>query len=120
MKHFFASWFGLTIAAAIMIWLLPGMTAVGNEALAIIGFALFMALINASIKPFVKLLTLPITILTIGIFGLILNILFIELASWLSVSIIGVGIHIDGFWWALIGSLILTFISSIVENILKD
>jgi putative membrane protein len=120
MKRFFASWFGLTIAAAIMIWLLPGLTPVGNKALAIIGFALFMALINASVKPLIKLLTLPITILTLGIFGLVLNVLFMELAAWLSVSIFGVGIAIASFWWALIGSLILTLITSIISSILKN
>lgn len=60
MKDFLIRWLVLTVAAAVMVVLLPGMTAVGQPPiLGIAVFALFMALINASIKPVTQLIALP-------------------------------------------------------------
>ena len=50
----------------------------------------------------------------VGIVALVINWLFMELASWLAVSIFGVGVTIDGFWWSVLGSLIMSIVSAIV------
>ncbi len=121
MGRFIAQWITLTIAAGVMVWLLPGMRPVGDNTLfAVGGFALFMALINASIKPIVHLLALPFSILSLGLAALVINVLFMRLASWLSVSIFGFGIAIDGFWWAVLGSLVMAIVSGIVGAIIGD
>jgi putative membrane protein len=118
MRTFLTSWLIMTIAAAVMVAVVPGMTAVGEPPiLGIAAFALFMALINASIKPIVHLISLPFAILTLGILTLIINWLFMRLASWLAVSLFGVGVYIDGFWWSVIGSLIMTIVSGIVSAV---
>ncbi|CAN5291758.1 phage holin family protein [soil metagenome] len=70
-------------------------------------FALVLALLNAIVKPLLILLTLPITILTLGIFLIIINVLIVMLADKF-VS----GIHIDGFLWAFIFGLLLSIITS--------
>ena len=62
-----------------------------------------LALVNIFIKPFVFLLTLPINILTIGLFTLVINALMIILVTY-----IVPGFTVDGFWWALLLSLLLT------------
>ena len=68
MKDFLMRWLVLTVAAAVMVVLLPGMTAVGQPPiLGIAVFALFMALINASIKPVTQLIALPFSILTLAV-----------------------------------------------------
>ena len=86
MKDFLIRWLVLTVAAAVMVVLLPGMTAVGQPPiLGIAVFALFMALINASIKPVTQLIALPFSILTFGLLYLVINWLFMRLASWLVV-----------------------------------
>lgn len=106
----------MAIACAAMVWLLPGMHAVGNPAiLGIVVFALFMALLNASIKPVVQLLALPVSVLTLGLFALIINWLFMELASWLSLSLFGVGVVVGGFWWSVLGSIVISLVSGIVN-----
>lgn len=98
-----------------MVLVLPGMEVIGDPPIfGIVIFALFMALINASIKPIVHLLALPFSILSFGLVALIINWLFMLLASWLAISLFGVGVTIDGFWWSVIGSLIMSVVSSIV------
>ena len=74
MEHFISRWLVLTIAAGVMVTLLPGMYAVGEPPILGIGaFALFLALINASIKPIVHTIALPFSILSFGLIALIIN-----------------------------------------------
>ena len=74
-------------------------------------FVMALGLLNAIVKPILVILTLPITILTLGIFLIILNVLMVILAGkWVN------GIHIDGFWWALVFGLLLSFISSVISG----
>ena len=121
MEHFISRWLVLTIAAGVMVTLLPGMRAVGEPPILGIGaFALFLALINASIKPIVHTIALPFSILSFGLIALIINWLFMELASWLAISLFDVGVTIDGFWWSVIGSLIMAIVSGIVGTVIQD
>ena len=111
----------MSIAAAVMVLLLPGMEPIGEPpVLGIIAFALFMALINATIKPVIQLVALPFSIVTFGLISLIINWLFMRLASWLAVSLFGVGVFIDGFWWAVLGSLIMSIVSGIVGLFIRS
>ncbi len=106
---------------AVMVGLLPGRAAVGQPPiLGIAVFALFMALINASIKPVTQLIALPFSILTFGLLYLVINWLFMRLASWLAISLFGVGVLVHGFWWAVLGSLIMSIVSGIVGSIVRD
>jgi len=75
--------------------------------------AIVLAILNAIVKPLLILLTLPITIFTLGIFLFVINALIILLAD----KFIA-GIQVDGFWWALIFSLILSLLVSLLESIL--
>ncbi|MEO6537360.1 MAG: phage holin family protein [Ferruginibacter sp.] len=74
-------------------------------------FAVVLALLNAIVKPILILLTLPITIITLGIFLFVINALIILLAARVMD-----GIKIDGFWWALLFSIILSIFSSGVQK----
>ncbi len=77
-------------------------------------FVIVLAILNAIIKPLLIILTLPITIITLGIFLLIINVFMIILAG----KFVD-GIHIDGFWWALIFGALLSFASSAISNLQK-
>lgn len=77
-------------------------------------FALVLAFLNAIVKPILIVLTLPITILTLGIFLIIINVLIILLAGRM-VS----GIHIDGFIWAFIFGILLSVLSSLLSKLEK-
>jgi putative membrane protein len=98
------------IAVMAVQWLLPGVNVDGFMTGIIVALAL--AFFNALVKPILIFLTLPATIVTLGLFLLVINAVIILLADWL-VS----GFHVDGFWWALIFSIILSFVTSIFNGI---
>lgn len=74
-------------------------------------FVIVLGILNAIVKPILILLTLPITILTLGIFLLVINVLMVILADKFVE-----GIHIDGFWWAFIFGILLSFLSSAISK----
>ena len=78
-------------------------------------FALVLACLNAVIKPILVFLTFPITIVTLGLFLFVINALIILLAAKLMD-----GIRIDGFWWALLFSIILSIFSSAMNTAFAD
>jgi putative membrane protein len=71
--------------------------------------ALVLAILNAIVKPILIILTFPITIITLGLFLFVINACMILLAA----HLIG-GFRVDGFWWALLFSLLLSTISSLL------
>lgn len=78
-------------------------------------FVLILGILNALVKPILVILTLPITILTLGLFILIINVLMVFLAAkFLD------GIQIDGFWWAFLFTILLSFLSSSVNSLVKS
>lgn len=87
---------------------------IANITTAII-FALVLACLNAIIKPILVLLTLPITVITLGLFLFVINAAIILLAAKLMN-----GIRIDGFWWALLFSIILSIFSSAINTAFGD
>ena len=78
-------------------------------------FVLVLGFLNAIIRPILVILTLPITILTLGIFLLIINVLMVILAG----KFVD-GIHIDGFLWAFVFGILLSFLSSTLSGLLKE
>ncbi len=73
--------------------------------------AVVLAILNAIVKPILIILTLPITIITLGLFLFVINALIILLAARFVT-----GFTVDGFWWALLFSLLLSVLSSILYN----
>ncbi len=74
--------------------------------------ALVLALLNTFIKPILVILTFPITIITLGLFLFVINAIIILLADKFMD-----GIRIDGFWWALLFSLLLSVVSSFAQSL---
>ena len=99
---------GLTAA------LLPGIHIVPFSYTTLLLLGLVFGVINAIIRPVVNLLSLPITILSLGLWQLVLNALMLYLGS-LFVS----ELKIDGFWWAILGGIVMGIIGAILEGIFK-
>jgi putative membrane protein len=74
-------------------------------------FAIVLALLNVFAKPLLILLTLPVTILTLGLFLFVINALMVLLASRFVE-----GFRIDGFWWGLLFSLLLSVVMSLIDR----
>lgn len=88
-------------------YLLPGVT-VDSFVTALIA-AVVLGLVNAFIKPFIMLLTLPINVLTLGLLGIIINALMVLL-----VDMVVPGFTVDGFLWAIIFGVVLAIVNGIL------
>jgi len=100
------------LAVAIAAYLLPNVEI--NSFVTAIIVAVVLAVINTFIKPIVNVLALPINILTLGLFSFVINGAFIYIAS----RFID-GFYVAGFWWAVIFSIVLSLISSVLSMIAK-
>ncbi|WP_415372819.1 phage holin family protein [Patiriisocius sp. Uisw_047] len=98
------------LAVVLLAKLLPGVAVDGYVSAIVV--AVVLALLCFIVKPVLVILTIPITILTLGLFLLVINAVIILLADYL----IG-DFAVDGFWWALIFSLLLSFVQSILFSI---
>ena len=114
--EFIVNWLVTAIAVAVAAFIVPGIQPYGTDAawVSFIFVALFLGLINSLVKPIVSVVSLPLTILTLGIFQLVINSLMLELASYLSVNLVGSGISIASFGSAFIGAIIVSIVSAIV------
>lgn len=81
--------------------------------------ALVFTLVNAIVKPIVKVLSLLFYILTLGLFFLVVNALMLLLTSWLT-SFTDYGISVDGFWTAVLAGLVISIISLVLSLVLPD
>ena len=104
---------------ALAIWLatlvVGGLVVVGGDetsttVLVFLGVALVFSLVNAVVKPIVKLLALPLYILTLGLFTLVVNAAMLALVGWLSEST-EYGLRVNNFGTAVIGALIVSVVS---------
>jgi len=100
-----------TVAIAITAYILPGVV-VANVFVALV-VAVVLGIINMFLKPILVILTLPINVLMLGLFTFVINGLLVMLAS----SIVP-GFHIDGFWTAVLFSIITSVISGFLDMIL--
>ncbi len=101
------------LAVLLTAYLLPGVH-VEHYGYALL-VALVLAIINALVKPVLVILTIPITFVTFGLFLLVINALMILLVDWL----VG-GFKVDGFWWALLFSLILSLFTGLFNDLIKE
>jgi len=101
------------VAVVILAKILPGV-AVGGYVSAII-VAVVLALLRLIVKPILVFLTFPVTIITLGLFLLVINAVIILMAD----AFID-GFAVDNFWWALLFSLLLSFIQSIFNSFIEE
>jgi len=102
-------WLLTALAVLLAAYILPGVS-VGSFATALL-VALVLSLLNTIVKPVLLILTLPITILTLGLFAFVLNALMVMLTSALVP-----GFFVRNFWWALLFSLIVSLVSSVAHH----
>ncbi|AKQ53548.1 phage holin family protein [Bordetella hinzii] len=104
-------WILNAVALLAVAYLLPGI-AVASFGSALVA-ALVLGLLNMLVKPVLVLLTLPITIVTLGLFLIVLN----ALLFWLAGSILR-GFQVNGFWWAVAGAILYSIISGLLSKLI--
>ena len=101
------------VAILIAVFILPGVHIDGTVTAILVAAAL--GLLNSFIKPFLIILTIPITVLTLGLFLLVINILIIKWAS----EIVP-GFKVDSWFWALLFSFIVSLVSSFINGLIQN
>ena len=102
------------IAIDIIAAIMPGIDVVNNDLGTLLIIGLIFGIVNALIKPLIMLLTCPVVILSLGLFVLVINGLLLLITEQLS----GGRLHIDNFGWAILGGIVMSIISIIVESAL--
>jgi putative membrane protein len=97
----------------VAIQVVPGISFDGDW-LPLLVVALVFGVLNASVRPFLALLTLPLLILTLGLFTLVLNALMLWLTGTVS-NALGLGFHVGGFWAAFLGGLVISIVSTMLS-----
>ncbi|PRY96253.1 putative membrane protein [Jezberella montanilacus] len=103
-------WILNAVALLIVAYLLPGIVVTGFGSALIA--AVVLGLLNVLVKPVLILLTLPVTIVTLGLFLFVIN----ALVFWFVGSILS-GFRVEGFWWAVIGAILYSVISSLLQSL---
>lgn len=123
MKNFVVKTIANAAALAVAIWLLKGITLsgenTGRKAVTLILVALVFGVVNFIVKPVVKLLSFPLFILTLGLITLVINALMLLLTSWMAAKL-HLAFHVDGFWTALVGGVIVSVVAWAMHMILPD
>lgn len=111
------------LALAAAAWLLEGIRVTGDspedQALTLVLVALVFGVINAVIAPVAKLLSLPLVIVTLGLFLIVVNAAMLMLTGWISGEI-GLGFEVTDFWTAVLGAIVITIATWILEAVLPD
>jgi putative membrane protein len=109
MQRFLVHWFLMALALGVTAWILPGVSVASPGALLVA--ALVLGFLNAVLKPVLVILTLPITILSLGIFYLVLNAILFAL-----VAVLVPGFRVAGFGWAFLGAIVMSLLSTFLGS----
>ncbi|MGC4110042.1 MAG: phage holin family protein [Nocardioides sp.] len=126
----FVTWL-LTTAAGVAVatWLINGIYFTGptsgqaelkHKLLPLLLVALILGLVSSFVKPVVTFFSIPFIIFTIGLFLLVINALMLMLTAWIAGGL-GIGFHVQGFWNALWGSIVITVVNWVIDvTVLED
>jgi putative membrane protein len=101
-----------TLAVLITSYLLPGVEVDGFLTAVIV--AVVLGIVNSALKPILVLLTLPITLLTLGLFTFVISAFLVLLVDWLIP-----GFVVVNFWWALLFALVLSLVNAFLNTLSK-
>lgn len=108
-------------ALAVAAWLFDGIAVNGaserNRVLTLLLVALIFGLVNEFVRPAVALLSLPLYLLTLGLFFFIVNALMLWLTSWLA-GVVGLGFAVRGFWTAVFGAIVISIVGWVMGMVL--
>lgn len=118
MTKFLIRWAINAIALYVAVQIVPGIQFSGVWT-GILWLALIFGLLNALVRPLLRFLTCPLIILTLGLFSILINTALLLLTSAIAQSF-SIGFTVDGFWQAVLGSLVISFVSVVMSLILRD
>ena len=121
-RRLLAIWLITAVALAITTWLVSGIEINGGAGSLLIVAAIF-GLVNTILGPIARFLTFPIIVVTLGLFLLVINAAMLKLTSWLADQldpVVDVGFHVEGFWPAVGGAIVITVVGWIVDGVIGE
>jgi putative membrane protein len=112
MSNFLVRWATTAVAIGVAAEILPGIRV--NGVWAAVVAALLLGLANATLRPLLLLLTLPITVVTLGLFALVVNGAMLALVA----SVVK-GVHVGGFWSAVLGALVISMVGGLLNWVIQ-
>jgi putative membrane protein len=111
------------VALAVAAWLIDGIS-VGpgtnsERLLTLLGVAVIFGLVNAIVRPIVRLISIPLFILTLGLFTFVVNALMLLLTVWIGDQF-DLAFEVDGFWSALLGALVISIVTFVLNVLVPD
>jgi putative membrane protein len=119
MNRFILRWAINAVALYVAVAVVPGIQPQSSNWLSFIWMALIFGVVNALLNPLLKLLTCPLILLTLGLFTLVINTFLFYLAGEIGKSF-GVGFTVDGFWSALLGSIVVSIVSVVLSLFIHE
>ena len=115
----FVRWAIIVLALLAAAWVVPGIEVAGTAWVAYAVMAAVLALVNAVVRPLLKLLTCPLILLTLGLFVLVINAVTLMLAASITQAL-GFGFFVRGFWPALLGAVIVSIVTVVLSAMVRD
>jgi putative membrane protein len=113
-------WLIAALALFLAVWIVPGIQVAANAWWVYAVMAVILGLVNALVRPVLKLLSCGLIILTLGLFTLVINAFTLWLASSIAVHWFHVGFYVHGFWAAFLGALIVSIATVIMSALFRD
>ncbi|MBB6628125.1 phage holin family protein [Nocardioides sp. KIGAM211] len=123
----FLTWLVTTaIALAVAAWVFDGIRFTGpihgsaeikHKLLPLLLVALILGLVSATVKPLLKIVSIPFIVLTLGLFLVVINAAMLGLTGWLADGL-GIGFHVRGFWTAVGGAIVITLVTWVVDRLI--
>ena len=118
MTKFFLRWAINAIALYVAVKFVSGLDFQGNWT-GLLWLALIIGLLNALVRPILKFLAFPLIFLTLGLFTIVINTIVLMLTNAIGQAL-NLGLTVDGFWSALLGSIVISLVSVVLSLILRD
>ncbi|MBO1805362.1 phage holin family protein [Leucobacter ruminantium] len=99
------------------VWIVPIGSDDYSPLITLLLVALVFGLVNATLGKLVRFVSIPLYIITLGLFGLIVNGFLFAVVAWLS-DLAGFGLRIEGFWWGVLAALVMSILSGILNGLL--
>ena len=125
----FLTWLVTTaIAVAVATWLIEGIKFTGDthgtqeikdKIVPLLVVSLILGVVTSFVKPILTILSIPLIVITLGLFLVVINAGMLKLTSWIAGQL-GLGFHVDGFWPAVGGAIVITLVTWIVDGLIGE
>ncbi len=96
-----------------------GQAEITEKLLPLVLVSLILGVVTAFVKPVLQILSIPLIIVTLGLFLLVINALMLMFTAWLA-GVLDIGFHVDGFWTAVGGSIVITLATWVLDGLIGD